>query len=236
MQSKYKRILLKLSGEVLAGAEGKGLNFDTVTEICEIIKECTELGVEIGLVVGGGNFWRGRSSGEMDRVRADQMGMLATTINSLALCDTLEQLGVKATVMTSLVMPQVAEIFTKREAVKHLENGEVVIFGCGTGCPFFSTDTTAALRAAEIEADAMFMAKNVDYIYTADPKKDPNARKLEKIAASEVLAMNLKALDATATAFCLSNGMPIHVFGLKNAADIVKAVKGDLVGTVVTPD
>ena len=150
--------------------------------------------------------------------------------------EALEQLGVKARVMSAVAMQPIAEPFVARDAVKYLEDGEVVIFGCGTGCPFFSTDTTAALRAAEIEADAMFMAKNVDYIYTADPKKDPNARKLEKIAASEVLAMNLKALDATATAFCLSNGMPIHVFGLKNAADIVKAVKGDLVGTVVTPD
>ena len=233
MQSKYKRILLKLSGEVLAGAEGKGLNFDTVTEICEIIKECTELGVEIGLVVGGGNFWRGRSSGEMDRVRADQMGMLATTINSLALCDTLQQLGVKATVMTSLVMPQVAEIFTKREAVKHLENGEVVIFGCGTGNPFFSTDTTAALRAAEIEAEIIFKATNVDGVYDKDPNKFSDAVKYERLSHSEVLSKELKVMDSTAASLCRDNKISILVFNLDDPKNIVRALKGEAIGTVV---
>ena len=233
MQSKYKRILLKLSGEVLAGAEGKGLNFDTVTEICEIIKECTELGVEIGLVVGGGNFWRGRSSGEMDRVRADQMGMLATTINSLALCDTLQQLGVKATVMTSLVMPQVAEIFTKREAVKHLENGEVVIFGCGTGNPFFSTDTTAALRAAEIEAEIIFKATNVDGVYDKDPNKFSDAVKYERLSHSEVLSKELKVMDSTAASLCRDNKISILVFNLDDPKNIVRALKGESIGTVV---
>ena len=233
MQSKYKRILLKLSGEVLAGAEGKGLNFDTVTEICEIIKECTELGVEIGLVVGGGNFWRGRSSGEMDRVRADQMGMLATTINSLALCDTLQQLGVKATVMTSLVMPQVAEIFTKREAVKHLENGEVVIFGCGTGNPFFSTDTTAALRAAEIEAEIIFKATNVDGVYDKDPNKFSDAVKYERLSHSEVLSKELKVMDSTAASLCRDNKISILVFNIDDPKNIVRALKGESIGTVV---
>lgn len=233
MQSKYKRILLKLSGEVLAGAEGKGLNFDTVTEICEIVKECTELGVQIGLVVGGGNFWRGRSSGEMDRVRADQMGMLATTINSLALCDTLIQLGVKATVMTSLVMPQVAEIFTKREAVKHLENGEVVIFGCGTGNPFFSTDTTAALRAAEIEAEIIFKATNVDGVYDKDPNKFADAVKYDKLTHSEVLSKELKVMDSTAASLCRDNKISILVFNLDDPKNIVRALKGESIGTVV---
>ena len=233
MQSKYKRILLKLSGEVLAGAEGKGLNFDTVTEICEIIKECKELGVEIGLVVGGGNFWRGRSSGEMDRVRADQMGMLATTINSLALCDTLEQLGVKATVMTSLVMPQVAEIFTKREAVKHLQNGEVVIFGCGTGNPFFSTDTTAALRAAEIEAEIIFKATNVDGVYDKDPNKFADAVKYDRLTHSEVLSKELKVMDSTAASLCRDNKISILVFNLDDPKNIVRALKGEAIGTVV---
>ena len=233
MQSKYKRILLKLSGEVLAGAEGKGLNFDTVTEICQIIKECTELGVQIGLVVGGGNFWRGRSSGEMDRVRADQMGMLATTINSLALCDTLEQLGVKATVMTSLVMPQVADIFTKREAVKNLEEGKVVIFGCGTGSPFFSTDTTAALRAAEIEAENIFKATNVDGVYDKDPNKFADAVKYDKLTHSEVLSKELKVMDSTAASLCRDNKISILVFNLDDPKNIVRALKGEAIGTVV---
>ena len=233
MQSKYKRILLKLSGEVLAGKEGKGLNFDTVTEICEIVKECTELGVQIGLVVGGGNFWRGRSSGEMDRVRADQMGMLATTINSLALCDTLQQLGVKATVMTSLVMPQVAEIFTKREAVKHLENGEVVIFGCGTGNPFFSTDTTAALRAAEIEAEIIFKATNVDGVYDKDPNKFSDAVKYDELTHAEVLAKDLKVMDSTAASLCRDNGIEILVFNLNDPKNIVRALQGETIGTTV---
>ena len=233
MQSKYKRILLKLSGEVLAGAEGKGLNFDTVTEICQIIKECTELGVQIGLVVGGGNFWRGRSSGEMDRVRADQMGMLATTINSLALCDTLEQLGVKATVMTSLVMPQVADIFTKREAVKNLEEGKVVIFGCGTGIPFFSTDTTAALRAAEIEAEIIFKATNVDGVYDKDPNKFADAVKYDKLTHSEVLSKELKVMDSTAASLCRDNKISILVFNLDDPKNIVRALKGEAIGTVV---
>lgn len=233
MQSKYKRILLKLSGEVLAGAEGKGINFDTVTEICEIIKECTELGVEIGLVVGGGNFWRGRSSGEMDRVRADQMGMLATTINSLALCDTLEQLGVKATVMTSLVMPQVADIFTKREAVKNLSEGKVVIFGCGTGNPFFSTDTTAALRAAEIEAEIIFKATNVDGVYDKDPNKFSDAVKYDRLTHSEVLSKELKVMDSTAASLCRDNKISILVFNLDDPKNIVRALKGEAIGTVV---
>ena len=233
MQSKYKRILLKLSGEVLAGKEGKGLNFDTVTEICEIIKECTELGVEIGLVVGGGNFWRGRSSGEMDRVRADQMGMLATTINSLALCDTLEQLGVKATVMTSLVMPQVADIFTKREAVKNLSEGKVVIFGCGTGNPFFSTDTTAALRAAEIEAEIIFKATNVDGVYDKEPNKFSDAVKYDRLTHSEVLSKELKVMDSTAASLCRDNKISILVFNLDDPKNIVRALKGEAIGTVV---
>jgi len=233
MQSKYKRILLKLSGEVLAGKEGKGLNFDTVTEICQIIKECTELGVQIGLVVGGGNFWRGRSSGEMDRVRADQMGMLATTINSLALCDTLEQLEVKATVMTSLVMPQVADIFTKREAVKNLEEGKVVIFGCGTGNPFFSTDTTAALRAAEIEAEIIFKATNVDGVYDKDPNKFADAVKYDKLTHSEVLSKELKVMDSTAASLCRDNKISILVFNLDDPKNIVRALKGEAIGTVV---
>lgn len=233
MQSKYKRILLKLSGEVLAGAEGKGLDFDTVTTVCKVIKECTEMGAQIGIVVGGGNFWRGRSSGEMDRPRADQMGMLATTINSLALQDTLEQLGVGAQVLTGLVMPQVGEIFTKRKAVEYLEKGDVVIFGCGTGNPFFSTDTAAALRAAEIDAEIIFKATNVDGVYDKDPNKFADAVKYDELTHSEVLSKGLKVMDSTAASLCRDNGISILVFNLDDPQNIVRALEGENIGTVV---
>lgn len=233
MQSKYKRILLKLSGEVLAGAEGKGLDFDTVTTVCKVIKECVDMGTQIGIVVGGGNFWRGRSSGEMDRPRADQMGMLATTINSLALQDTLEQLGVKAQVLTGLVMPQVAEIFTKRKAVEYLEGGSVVIFGCGTGNPFFSTDTAAALRAAEIDAEIIFKATNVDGVYDKDPNKFADAVKYDELTHSEVLSKGLKVMDSTAASLCRDNGISILVFNLDDPQNIVRALQGENIGTVV---
>jgi len=233
MQSKYKRILLKLSGEVLAGKEGKGLDFDTVTTVCKVVKECVDMGAQIGIVVGGGNFWRGRSSGEMDRPRADQMGMLATTINSLALQDTLEQLGVKAQVLTGLVMPQVAEIFTKRKAVEYLENGNVVIFGCGTGNPFFSTDTAAALRAAEIDAEIIFKATNVDGVYDKDPNKFDDAVKYDELTHSEVLSKGLKVMDSTAASLCRDNGISILVFNLDDPQNIVRALEGENIGTVV---
>ena len=233
MAVKYKRVMLKISGEALAGEKGFGLDSATITSIAEKIKECSEMGCEIAIVVGGGNFWRGRSSGEMDRVRADQMGMLATTINSLALCDTLEQLGVKATVMTSLVMPQVAEIFTKREAVKNLEEGKVVIFGCGTGNPFFSTDTTAALRAAEIEAEIIFKATNVDGVYDKDPNKFADAVKYDRLTHSEVLSKELKVMDSTAASLCRDNKISILVFNLDDPKNIVRALKGESIGTVV---
>ncbi len=233
MQSKYKRILLKLSGEVLAGDEGKGLDFDTVTTVCKVIKECTEMGAQIGIVVGGGNFWRGRSSGEMDRPRADQMGMLATAINSLALQDTLIQLGVEAKVLTALQMPQVAEIFTKSKAVEYLEDGKVVIFGCGTGNPFFSTDTAAALRAAEIDAEIIFKATNVDGVYDKDPNKFDDAVKYDELTHSEVLSKGLKVMDSTAASLCRDNGISILVFNLDKPENIVKALKGGNIGTVV---
>ena len=233
MQSKYKRILLKLSGEVLAGAEGKGLDFDMVTTVCKVIKQCAEMGTQIGIVVGGGNFWRGRSSGKMDRPRADQMGMLATTINSLALQDTLEQLGVKAQVLTGLVMPQVGEIFTKRKAVEYLEKGDVVIFGCGTGNPFFSTDTAAALRAAEIDAEIIFKATNVDGVYDKDPNKFDDAVKYDELTHSEVLSKGLKVMDSTAASLCRDNGISILVFNLDDPQNIVRALEGENIGTVV---
>ena len=188
MQPAYKRILLKLSGEVLAGKEGHGINFDTVSDVCKHVKKCSEMGVQIGLVVGGGNFWRGRSSGNMDRTRADHIGMLATVMNALALADTLEQLDVPVRVQTAIEMPRVAEPYIRNRAVRHLEKGRVVIFGCGTGNPFFSTDTAAALRAAEIIADVIFKATNVDGVYDKDPNRFADAVKYDELTHTEVLA------------------------------------------------
>lgn len=229
----YKRILLKLSGEVLAGEQGHGVDFDVVTHICSYVKRVSEMGVQVGLVVGGGNFWRGRTSGTMNRTRADNMGMLATVMNSLALCEGLEQLGVKARVMSSVAMQPIAEQYVARDAVKHLEDGEVVIFGCGTGCPFFSTDTTAALRAAEIEADVIFKATKVDGVYDKDPGKNPDAVMYENLTHSEVLAKGLKVMDSTAASLCKDNNIAILVFNLKDPENIIRAVKGEHVGTLV---
>ncbi len=229
----FKRVLLKLSGEALAGGQPSGLDFDTVTSVCKKIKECADLGVEIAIVVGGGNFWRGRSSGEMDRTRADHMGMLATTINSLALGDAFEQLGVDARVMTAIEMRQVAEPYTKARAVSHLEKGKIVIFGCGTGNPFFSTDTAAALRAAEIGADVIFKATNVDGVYDSDPKTNPNAKKFNKLSHHDVLAAGLKVMDMTAASLCEDNGIKILVFSMKELDNIKKAMLGENVGTIV---
>ena len=229
----YKRILLKLSGEALSGAKGTGLDFDMVEKVCKTIKECVELGVEIAIVVGGGNFWRGRSSGKMDRTRADHMGMLATTINSLALCDTLEQLGVNATVQTAISMQQIAETYTKRDADRYLKEGRVVIFGCGTGNPFFSTDTTAALRAAEIGADVIFKATNVDGVYDSDPKKNPDAKKFDKLTHGDVLNLGLNVMDMTAASLCKDNGIKILVFNMEDTDNIVRATLGETIGTLV---
>lgn len=229
----YKRILLKLSGEALSGDKGSGLDFDMVEKVCRSIKDCVDMGVEIAIVVGGGNFWRGRSSGKMDRTRADHMGMLATTINSLALCDTLEQLGVNATVQTAISMQQIAETYTKRDADKYLKEGRVVIFGCGTGCPFFSTDTTAALRAAEIGADVIFKATNVDGVYDSDPKKNPDAKKFDKLTHSDVLNLGLNVMDMTAASLCKDNGIKILVFNMDDTDNIVRATTGETIGTLV---
>ena len=229
----FKRILLKLSGEVLAGEQGNGIDFDTVTNVCSYVKKVADMGVQVGLVVGGGNFWRGRSSGSMNRTRADNMGMLATVMNSLALCEALEQLGVKARVMSAVAMQPIAEQFVARDAVKHLENGEVVIFGCGTGCPFFSTDTTAALRAAEIEADVIFKATNVDGVYDKDPNKFADAVKYDTLTHSEVLAKGLKVMDSTAASLCRDNSIAILVFNLEDPENIIRAVKGENIGTLV---
>lgn len=234
--NKQKRILLKISGEALAkGADGT-FNFEILKDFAATVKTLVEKGVQVGIVSGAGNIWRGRQGGEMDRVAADRMGMLATVINSICIKDALERAGGEACVMSSVPMSPIAEDYSSDKAKKYLSEGKIVVFGCGLGIPFLSTDTTGAVKAAEIEADAMFMAKNVDYIYTDDPRKNPDAKKLERVKASEVLALNLKAIDATATAFCLSCGMPIHVFGLKNPEDILKALRGESVGTIITAE
>lgn len=234
--NKNKRVLLKLSGEALKSKSTDIYDAEFVDSVAKALLQCVNDGYEIAVVVGAGNIWRGRQGGEMDRTDADRMGMLATVINAICIKDAVVRAGGEAHVMSAVPMAPFAENYTAEAAKKYLECGSIVVFGAGLGIPFLSTDTTGAVRAAEIEADAMLMAKNVDYIYTADPNKDKNAKKLECIKASEVLAMNLKALDATATAFCLSNGMPIRVFGLKNPEDIIKAVKGECVGTTVTPE
>lgn len=233
MVPKYKRILLKLSGEALSGEQGFGLNFDIVGTVCAAIKECVDAGAEIAIVVGGGNFWRGRSSGEMERTRADHMGMLATTINSLALADSLEQLGCDVRVQTAIAMEEIAEPYIRNRAVRHLEKGRVVIFGCGTGNPFFSTDTASALRALEINADIIFKASMVDGVYDSDPKKNPDAVKYDELTFMDVLNNDLKVMDATAASLCNENKLPILVFNLEQPENIIRAVAGESVGTVV---
>lgn len=228
-----KRVILKLSGEALSAGSGDIYDSSFVNEVAAAIKSCSDEGYEIAIVVGAGNIWRGRQGTDMDRTAADRMGMLATVINSIYLKDALERAGARARVMTAVAMAPFAQHYSAEEADRALQSGEIVIFGAGLGIPFLSTDTAGAVRASEIDADAMLMAKNIDYIYTADPKLDPKAKKLEKIKASEILAMNLKAIDATATAFCMSVGMPIRVFGLKSGEDIVRAIHGDKCGTEV---
>ena len=233
MEPKYKRILLKLSGEAMAGSNGQGLDFDTVLRICGAVKKCADMGVQIGIVVGGGNFWRGRSSGKMDRTRADHMGMLATTINALALADALEQLDCDVRVQTAIAMNQVAEPYIRNRAMRHLEKGRVVIFGCGTCNPFFSTDTASALRAAEIEADIIFKASMVDGVYDSDPKKNPDAVKFDRLSFLDVLNKDLKVMDSTAATLCKDNEIPILVFNLEDPENIVRAVRGETIGTIV---
>ncbi len=233
MEPKYKRILLKLSGESLAGENKHGIDFDTVVEMCRPIKTLSDMGVEVGIVVGGGNFWRGRSSGQMDRTRADHMGMLATVINALGVGDALEQVGVDVRVQTAISMQAVAEPYIRNKAVRHFEKGRVVVFGCGTGNPFFSTDTAAALRAAEIEADIIFKATMVDGVYDSDPKKNPDAKKYDKVSFYEVLNKDLGVMDSTAASLCKDNNIPILVFSIEDPDNIVKAVCGENVGTIV---
>mgnify|MGYP002508785269 CR=1 FL=1 len=234
MEPKYKRVLLKVSGEVLAGDKKHGFDFDTVNSVCAAIKEMADLGTEVAIVVGGGNFWRGRSSGDMDRTRADHMGMLATVINSLALQDALEQRGVPTRVQTAIEMRQIAEPYIRNRAVRHLEKGRVVIFACGTGNPYCSTDTAAALRACEIDADILLMAKNVDGIYDSDPKTNPYAKKYEELHYADIINRGLKVIDFTAATMCMENNVPTLAFGLNEENSIVETMKGTFTGTKVT--
>lgn len=233
MEPKYKRILLKLSGEALAGDKKFGLDYSIINDICVSIKKCVDLGVEIGIVVGGGNFWRGRTSGAMDRTRADHMGMLATTMNALAVADVLENLGVDVRVQTAISMQQVAEPYIRNRAMRHMQKGRVVIFGCGTGNPFFSTDTASALRAAEIEADIFFKATMVNGVYNKDPNKYPDAKKYDTLSFNEILVNNLAVMDSTAASMCKDNNIPILVFNLGRPDNIYDAILGKNVGTLV---
>ena len=233
MKIKYKRVLLKVSGEALAGPIGHGIDEDTVTEISKNIKKITEMGCQVAIVVGGGNIWRGRSSEHMDRTRADHMGMLATAINSLALCSSLEALGVETRVQTAIEMRQIAEPYIRSRADRHLDKSRVVIFGCGTGNPFMSTDTAAALRAVEMEADVILLAKKVDAVYDSDPAINPNAKRYTNLSFSDILSKNLGVIDSTAASLCRDNRMPILVFGLNDPENIIRAVKGEKIGTLV---
>ena len=233
LKPKYKRILLKLSGEALSANEDGILNFDFIAEIAEVLKKCRAEGVEIGIIVGAGNIWRGRQGGKMNRVRADSMGMLATTINALALQDTFIEAGLDAKVMTAVEMQAFADRYSAREAVKNLSEGKIVILGCGLGSPYFSTDTAAALRAAEIEADAILMAKNIDGVYTADPRKDPTATRYDEITYKEIVDKELKALDLSAATFCMENELVCYAFELKDPMNIYRVVMGEKVGTEI---
>ena len=232
---KYKRVLIKISGEALAGDNKFGLNFDVIGPVCDVVKKCVEIGTEVGIVVGGGNFWRGvkDGGGKMERTRADYMGMLATTINSLALQDALEQRGVDVRVQTAIEMRQIAEPYIRNKATRHLEKGRVVIFGCGIGNPYFSTDTAAALRAAEINAEIILLAKAIDGVYDSDPAKNPDAKKYDTLSYMEVLEKKLAVMDTTATTLSMDNKIPLLVFALKEPENIYRAVMGEQVGTMV---
>ncbi|MDD6307921.1 MAG: UMP kinase [Clostridia bacterium] len=233
MGKKYKRVMLKISGEALAGNAGFGLDFDTISAIAKTISTCVREGYEIALVVGGGNFWRGRSGKKMDRTRADHMGMLATVINALALQDSLQSENVDTRVQTGIEMRQIAEPYIRGRADRHLEKGRVVIFGCGTGNPYFSTDTAAALRAAEIGAEIILLAKKVDGVYDKDPHTYPDAVKYNKLRYIDVLNQGLGVMDSTATSLCMDNNIPIRVFGLEDPENILRAMRGEDIGTIV---
>ncbi len=233
-QPKYHRVLLKLSGEALSAGKDGILNFEFIQKTAAVIRKCQAEGVQVGVLCGAGNIWRGRQGGKMNHCRADHMGMLATTINSLALQDTFLQEGLDAVVMTAVEMRAFADLYSSRAAVENLEAGKVVIFGCGLGSPFFSTDTAAVLRAAEIGADVVLMAKNIDAIYSADPKLDPNATRYEKLTYMEILEKNLRALDLTATTFCMENHIRCYAFGLADPENIYRVVMGERIGTEIS--
>jgi uridylate kinase len=234
-KSAYRRVLIKISGEALAGGKGSGLDFGFIEKVCLAVKKCTDMGVQTAIVVGGGNFWRGvkDGGGRMERSKADHMGMLATVMNALAVSDRMEQLGMPVTVMTSVPMTTFADVYTRRDAVAALEAGKVVIFGGGTGNPYFSTDTAAALRAAEIGADALLLAKNIDGVYSADPRTDKSAVKYDAISYGEVLEGHLNVMDMTATSLAMDNNIPSVVFALSDPENIVRAVMGENAGTIV---
>ncbi len=231
MERQYKRVLIKISGEALAGERHFGLNFDVIGPVCDVLKRCVDLGCEVGIVVGGGNFWRGvkDGGGKMERTRADHMGMLATTINSLA----LEQRGVEVRVQTAIAMNQIAEPYIRSRATNHLKKGRVVIFACGTGNPYFSTDTAAVLRAAEINAEVILLAKNIDGVYDSDPAKNPDAKKYDRLTYMDVLNQGLGVMDTTATSLSMDNHIPILVFALKDPENIYRVVTGEQIGTLV---
>ena len=232
-KAKYKRILLKLSGEALAGSKGFGLDAETIGKVCDNIKKVVDMGVEVAIVVGGGNFWRGRQAHQMERTTADYMGMLATIMNGQALQDALEARGLDTRLQSSIEMRQIAELYIRRKAVRHLEKGRVVIFSGGTGNPFFSTDTCAALRATEINAEIILFGKTIDGVYNDDPKTNPNAKKLDEITYTEVLQKNLKVVDSTAASLCRDNNMPTIIFELGDGENIINAVAGENIGTIV---
>lgn len=232
----YKRILIKISGEALAGDKKTGFDFDFMSKVCETVNKCTQMGVEVGIVVGGGNFWRGvkDGAGHVERVSADRMGMLATAMNCLAFADVLRQSGGEAKVLTAVDIQGVGERYSTDKAIEYLKSGKVAMFGCGTGCPFFSTDTAAVLRAAEIGADAILLAKNIDGVYSADPKVDPSAVKYDSISYDDVLAQHLAVMDSTATSLAMDNDIPVIVFALAEPENIVRVLQGEKLGTTVT--
>lgn len=236
MKPVYKRVLIKISGEALAGDKKTGFDFDFVTKVCETVKRCTEMGVEVGIVIGAGNFWRGvkDGAGKVERVSADKMGMLGTVMNCLAVADVFRRLGANATIQTAVDIQSVGERYNTTTAIKALENGEIVLFGGGTGCPFFSTDTAAVLRAAEINADAILLAKNIDGVYSADPRQDPTAVKFDNISYDEVLSRHLAVMDTTATSLAMDNSIPVIVFALADPENIIRVLSGEAIGTTVT--
>ena len=235
MSVKYKRVLIKISGEALSGGKGTGFDFDFVTSVCESVKQSLVRGAEVGIVIGGGNFWRGvkDGAGKVERVSADRMGMLATAMNCLAVGDVFRQCGVDARVMTAVDIQGVGERHDVRKAIEYLESGKVVLFACGTGHPFFSTDTASVLRAAEIGADAILLAKNIDGVYSADPRKDPSAVKFDEISYTEVLSRRLQVMDSTATSLAMDNNLPVIVFALADPKNILRVLSGEKIGTFV---